>query len=114
MTASIVSVVFLVVSALSLVWQSTALVRLIRCGTATRANRGLVRTAGCRVAASVLYVGLGLVVLVLKGDFPVLGLTVFVFVQLLWQANSFADVRLRLRETGALPRSTKGRHRRGR
>jgi hypothetical protein len=55
---------------------------------------GLVRTAMCRLLAALLYVGVGLATLESGQQGPLLGLAVFTLVQLMWQANAIADVRL--------------------
>jgi hypothetical protein len=59
--------------------------------------RGLVRTARCRVAAAMSYVLLGSAMVVWRHSFPVVTVAVFTVVQIMWQLNSFADVRLRRR-----------------
>jgi hypothetical protein len=55
---------------------------------------GLVRTGFCRLAAALLYVGVGLLTLHTHTQGPLVGLGVFTIVQIMWQANSVADVRL--------------------
>lgn len=62
---------------------------------------GLVRTGVCRLVAALLYVGVALVTLQTHTTGPLIGLGVLTVVQLMWQANSVADVLLtrRLRKT---------------
>jgi hypothetical protein len=55
---------------------------------------GLVRTALCRLFAALLYVGVGLMTLHTHAQGPLIGLGVFTAVQVMWQANAVADVRL--------------------
>jgi UDP-N-acetylmuramyl pentapeptide phosphotransferase/UDP-N-acetylglucosamine-1-phosphate transferase len=91
---------FLVVSVVSTVVQGTAFVKILRWrykGTdkKARVHFAMVRTAGCRVMAAAIYIAVGITTLLAQQALPVLALVVFSFVQILWQANSFADVRLR-------------------
>jgi hypothetical protein len=60
-------------------------------------HRGLLRTARCRVAGATLYVLLGLAMLTWHRSFPAATLILFSGIQIMWQLNSFADVRLRRR-----------------
>ena len=55
---------------------------------------GLVRTGLCRLFAALLYVGVGLTTLHTHTQGPLIGLGVFTAVQVMWQANAVADVRL--------------------
>lgn len=55
---------------------------------------GLLRTAACRLFAALLYVAVGLITVVTNDKGPLIGLGVFTAVQLIWQANSIADVLL--------------------
>jgi cell division protein FtsB len=55
---------------------------------------GLVRTAICRIAAALLYVWVGLATVHEHVQGPLLGLGIFTAVQLMWQINSVADVRM--------------------
>jgi hypothetical protein len=55
---------------------------------------GLARTALCRIVAALLYVGVALLTLQTNTQGPLVGLGVFTVVQLMWQANAVADVRL--------------------
>jgi hypothetical protein len=100
MDETILSALFLAVSTLSLVIQALALRRLwrwpdVRSHTQNLVYRGLLRTSGCRVVAAGMYVVMGAVTLVAQQTLPVLALSVFTAVQVLWQANAAADVRLR-------------------
>lgn len=65
---------------------------------------GMIRTSICRLLAALLYVGVGLITLETHETGPLVGLGVFTAVQLMWQANSIADVMLsrRLRKSGGL------------
>jgi hypothetical protein len=102
----VLSILFLAVSVTSLVVQTLALRRLYLWPDTTthRSNlvyRGLLRTSLCRVIAAILYVGFGVVALTSTPTLPVMSLAVFTFVQLLWQTNAVADVRLRGALAGA-------------
>lgn len=99
----IVSVLFLIISVVSLIVQSIALYRMTRDVT-TRgpAYAGLLRTALCRVAASVLYTMLGIATLI--DPVVVESLLVFGVVQVMWQMNAIADVALRHRIQRGAPR----------
>jgi len=55
---------------------------------------GLVRTALCRVTAACLYTIIAMATLANKPETGTISIVVFVVVQLMWQANSIADVRL--------------------
>ena len=57
----------------------------------------MMRTVACRVLAASLYVGVGITGLLAQQVLTVLALAVFSFVQILWQVNSVADIRLRRR-----------------
>lgn len=108
-TKVVLSGVFLLVSVSSLGMQASAWWRLHRQGAtgarvAAEAHHGLVRTATCRVIAAALYVGLG-VTSVLAKTSPGLALGIFTVVQVLWQGNALADLRLRRRIARA-PRPT--------
>lgn len=99
----VVAVLFLIISATSLIVQSVALYRITR-DTAPKgvAYGGIRRTAVCRVIASVLYTMLGISSLI---DAAVVeNLLVFGFVQILWQSNAIADVGLRRRLSRGEPR----------
>lgn len=94
----VLSVVFLVVSVGSVVTQSASLWRLTRLrptGAQRRVHVGMLRTAICRVAAAAAYVAIGVLGLVARQGLPVLALVVFCSVQIMWQANAYADLRLR-------------------
>ena len=106
MTERIIAVAFLVISVVSLVVQTIALTRITQGRTEWGlAARGILRTAVCRVAASVLYVFLGIATLLFIT--AVEALLVFGVVQIMWQLNAIADVQLRRR----LLRPATGRHR---
>jgi hypothetical protein len=97
---------FLVISLVSLLIQSIALFRITRPedGEWGPAHRGILRTAICRVVASILYVVLGIITLLFATDIE--ALLVFGIVRIMWQINAIADVRLRHRLAGKT-----GRHR---
>jgi hypothetical protein len=61
-------------------------------------HAGLVRTACCRVAAAFLYVCIAMSTLAGHKSSLIITLLVFITIQLLWQANSIADVMLTRRE----------------
>jgi hypothetical protein len=90
---------FLLMSCASFGWQATALHKLTKMRTpapdeaSCRVYRGLVRTSAWRVAATVLYVGVGI-----NGVFfhvTYVTFSVFCVVQVVWQLNASADLRLR-------------------
>lgn len=66
---------------------------------------GMIRTAVCRLLAALLYVGVALLTLHTNETGPLIGLGVFTAVQLMWQFNSIADVRLtrKQRRMAAMP-----------
>lgn len=98
------SIIFLVVSISSFYVQLAALSKLHFWPKAAAGSldagmyRGLLRTSICRFAAAVIYVGLAMANLttaISPKGLAVASLIVFVAVQLIWQANAIADVRLR-------------------
>jgi hypothetical protein len=97
MYSTVISVSFLVVSLVSLFVQSMSLSRIIRLPAGSAAAWGLLRTVICRVAVASAYVAMGIAVLITPPDTGVIALAVFTAVQLVWWANSAADVRLRHR-----------------
>lgn len=99
-TVDVLAVIFVAVSVVTFTVQTVALVRLlswpvISTVPGTLVHRGLLRTSMCRVVAGAAYVVLGLTIVVNQSSLPVLSLTVFTLVQLLWILNATADVRLR-------------------
>jgi hypothetical protein len=90
---------FLLVSCLSLAFQLLALSRLAAQRAATPAEelagRGYLRTVGCRVLAAAVYAAVAAVQLAGAGTLSAEALAVFTGVQLLWQANSLMDIRVR-------------------
>lgn len=99
---------YLLISAIGLVWHMLHLLQLHRQRRRGASHAGLWRTLACRVLASVLYVGLGLVTFV-NDNFPIAGLGVFAATQLLWQVNSWMDLRLQRQITKLdLERARKG------
>ena len=102
MRVTVLGAIFLVVSLISLAVQVRALTRLTGRQKTTSevervAYRGLLRTSVCRVAAAVLYVAVGVATVTIPPETGVVALVSFILVQLLWQANAVADVRLRRR-----------------
>lgn len=76
-----------------------------------RIRRGLVRTVVCRMFAAAVYIAVAACTVLAREALPVVALTVFTFTQVLWQANSYLDVRLRRdlardRDTGPQAPST--------
>jgi hypothetical protein len=99
-TETILATLFLIVSVESVVVQARSLWRLLSwnyddTSDHRRIHDGMLRTAICRVIAAAIYVCVGVVTLIAQQALPVLALVVFSFVQLMWQGNAFADVRLR-------------------
>lgn len=92
--------IFLAVSLASLVVQAAAFIRLagltVEGGVARALHGGLLRTSACRVLAAAAYVSLGVAALA-EAATAVVTLLVFVFVQVMWQVNALADVRLKRR-----------------
>lgn len=96
----ILAILYLIVSVCGLFVQSVALVKLAKwhfdgSRKRQRLHYGMVRTAASRVTCAVAYVSLGIITLIARETFPILGLAIFSFTQIVWQANSFADLRLR-------------------
>jgi hypothetical protein len=87
-SAALLGALLLVVSLISVVVYMIALGQLL----VGAHHRGLVRTAMCRLFAALLYVGVALATLHRNDQGPLIGLGVFTVVQLMWQANSMADV----------------------
>ena len=97
MTETALAVVMLLVSLASLAVQGAAWRRLAASAPTppVRVRRGLLRTVGCRTAAAGLYVAVAVTMLVARHAFPALALAAFTATQLVWQANSVLDLRLR-------------------
>lgn len=96
----ILAILYLIVSVCGLSVQSVALVKLMKwhfdsSRKRQRLHYGMVRTAASRVTCAVAYVSLGIMTLISREAFPILGLVIFSFTQIVWQANSFADLRLK-------------------
>lgn len=96
---------YLAMSVASLIWQGSALIRLIRDSSlrsrATAAYGGLLRTSICRVGAAIAYVLVGVNALWPRFEVLIFTFVVFCLIQAVWQLNSLADLRLaeRLRAT---------------
>ncbi|MGH3796034.1 MAG: hypothetical protein ACREQ5_38970 [Candidatus Dormibacteria bacterium] len=102
MTTVMLGGILLVVAIVSLTVYLLALERLL-----TRPRRaGLVRTAACRVGVAVLYVIVGLTAATGYHGAAAVALVTFIAAQLVWQANSVADVALTRRSAAdRLPHS---------
>lgn len=96
--------IFLVISIISFYVQLTALSKLHFWPKTTPTTndrtvyRGLLRTSICRFIAAVIYVALALANLttaISQSALAIASLIVFCLVQLIWQVNAIADVRLR-------------------
>jgi hypothetical protein len=108
------TLMFLLVSCLSLSFQVLALVRLARQtrqraggGAEKLVGAGYIRTIACRILAATIYVAVASVQLAGDGTLSAEALIVFASVQLIWWLNSVMDIRIRrtLSEPG-----TGGRH----
>lgn len=92
-------VVFLAVSCTGLILQMLAFIRLAVQRAASPVERlvgdGYLRTVACRVLAATVYVAVAAVQLAGAGTLTGEALIVFTSVQILWQLNSLADIRIR-------------------
>lgn len=93
------TLLFLAVSCVSLVFQALAFTRLAVQRAASPAEElvggGYLRTVACRVLAAVIYVVVAAVQLAGDGSLSAEALIVFTAVQAIWQANSLMDIRIR-------------------
>jgi hypothetical protein len=93
-----VAVAFLAMSTLSMTWQGAALRQLVRASSlrsrATQAYGGLLRTAVCRVGVSIAYVMVGINAIWPRVEVLILTFAVFCAMQVVWQLNAWADLRL--------------------
>lgn len=112
---TLLAIMYLIISACGLTVQSIALIKLARwhfdgSRKRQRLHYGMVRTAASRVTCAVAYVSLGIITLIARETFPILGLAIFSFTQIVWQANSLADLRLKkdLSENGETDGSSGG------
>lgn len=110
----ILSVIFLIVSLISLLVQGLSLWRLlsqqaVMSTVGRKAAKGLKRTSMSRVVAAMAYVIAAIYSLVGPELTALLSLITFSAVQVMWQANAIADVRLRRRLSNP---AHVGRHRR--
>lgn len=119
MSGGVLLLLMLLVSWTSLVLQSAAFLHLRRQRASYAAEglagRGYVRTAACRVAAAAVYVTVAVldasrVQVPGGGGVSAEALVVLTAVQLLWLANSAADIRLRrrLQRTEGAPAAREG------
>lgn len=100
MTETILAALFLAVSLESVIVQGRSLWKMLRwryedTPDHRRIHYGMLRTAICRVIAAAIYACVGVTTLIAQQALPVLALVVFSAVQIMWQVNAFADVRLR-------------------
>jgi hypothetical protein len=104
--------VFLLVSCVSLVFQVLAFCRLAARQAVTPAEAiaagGYRRTVACRILAALIYVIVAAVQLAGDGSLSGEALIVFASVQLLWQANSLMDIRLRRKLSQGKSRHARG------
>ena len=91
--------VFLLVSCVSMAFQTLAFIRLAarhaRTPTEELVGGGYLRTVGCRVLAATVYVVVAAVQLAGEGTLSAEALIVFASIQGLWLLNSLSDVRIR-------------------
>lgn len=89
---------YLTMSAVSLVWQGSALIRLVRDSDlrsrATATYGGLRRTSICRVGAAIAYVLVSLNALWPRFEVLIFTFVVLSLIQTVWQLNARADLRL--------------------
>jgi hypothetical protein len=108
----VVALAFLAMSVISMAWQGSALIHLVRDSTlrsrATIAYGGLLRTSICRVAAAVAYVLVGINALWPQFEVLIFTFVVFCVVQGVWQLNAWADLRLARRLRAVPPPVTVG------
>lgn len=100
MTEFVLAILFLAVSVESVIVQGRSLWKILQwryedTGDHRLVHGGMLRTATCRVIAASIYVCVAIADLIAQQTFQVLALVVFSFIQLLWQGNAVADVRLR-------------------
>jgi len=100
----VIVLAYLTMSIISLLWQSSTLLRLVRDSSlrsrATDSYHGLLRTSICRVAAAIAYVLVSMNALWPKFEVLIFTFVVLSLIQAVWQINSWADVRL-ARQLGA-------------
>jgi hypothetical protein len=108
-TEHIIVLLYLSMSILSLLWQGSTLIRLVRDSTlrsrATLPYRGLLRTSVCRVTAAIVYVLVSINALWPRFAVLVFTFVVLTLIQAMWQLNARADLRLaqRLKTTPRRP-----------
>jgi hypothetical protein len=94
----VVAICFLIMSVISMAWQSSALIRLVNDSSlrsrATDTYHGLLRTSICRVIAALAYVLVGINAIWPKFEVLIFTFVVFCVVQSIWQINAWADLRL--------------------
>jgi len=99
-TVDVLAPIAVVAAVVTFFVQTVALIRLlswpmINTLPGTLVHRGLLRTSICRVIAAIIYVTASTTIWLHRDSLPILSLTVYIFVQLLWNINAYADVRLR-------------------
>jgi hypothetical protein len=99
MTQTLVNALFLIVSLVSLSVQMMAIRKLVMWpkvhgSEQVMVHRSMVRTVVCRVVAAGMYVMLGIYTLTAGPNLSV-SFGLFTLVQVLWQVNSIADIKLR-------------------
>jgi hypothetical protein len=94
----VIVLAYLAMSTISLLWQSSTLLRLRRDSTlrsrATLPYHGLLRTSICRVAAAIAYVLVSINALWPRFEVLIFTFVVLSLIQAVWQLNSWADLRL--------------------
>lgn len=93
MTA-VATIIYLTVSTTSLTVHTVAFTRIMTQSSSGIARRGLLRTSLCRVSASAVYVGLGLMALSTTSNTGMAALVALILIQLMWQVNGVCDARL--------------------
>lgn len=87
--------IFLAVSVEDVTVQGVTFIRILnRRRGQMRVRHGLVRTAACRVVASVVYVGLGIAAINQVPQTANAAFTALMVIRFLWQANALLDARL--------------------
>jgi len=95
MTAFAIGCILLVTSLVSLAIYLISLLRLLE----HTENKGLVRTATCRVAAAGLYTVISMSTIAGHKSSGLITVSTFIVIQLMWQVNSIADVYLARRKS---------------
>jgi hypothetical protein len=99
MTALAVGSVLWLTSVVSLAVYFISLVRLLE----QQHNAGLVRTVACRVFAAFLYIVISMSTIAGHKSSPIITVSTFIVIQVMWQVNSIADVYLARRQNRRQP-----------